>query len=139
MISHDNLNMLQANIDKSIIPRKSKILSYLPTSHIASLSLDVFIVFINGGCTYFCGQDALKGNLGWYLQSVRPNVFLGVPRIYEKIQDKIETQLKESNFIKQKIFSWSRSIIEKEILQVLEGKPPSIQYRYANRIMDKLK
>lgn len=60
-------------------------LSYLPTSHVASLTTDVFLTFIGGGCIYFCNKDALKGNLLKYLTSCRPNIFLGVPRIYEKI------------------------------------------------------
>jgi len=48
MISHDNLSALSKNITDNIIIPDGKLLSYLPSSHIASLSLDVFITFIYG-------------------------------------------------------------------------------------------
>lgn len=77
--------MIAANIDDNLIPPESRMISYLPTSHVASLLTDVFIMFIQGGCTHFANKDALKGNLLIYLTTARPNSFLGVPRIYEKI------------------------------------------------------
>lgn len=67
MISHDNLGSLNANIKDSIIIPYGKVLSYLPSSHIASLSLDVFLTFAHGNTVYFTGRDALKGNLAYYL------------------------------------------------------------------------
>lgn len=53
-----------------MLSHKGKVLSYLPTSHIASLSLDVFLCFLFGNAVYFTGRDALKGNLGFYLTEV---------------------------------------------------------------------
>lgn len=85
MISHDNLGALSKNITEDILIPHGKVLSFLPSSHIASLSLDVFLTYIFGNAVYFPGRDALKGNLNFYLLEVRPSVFLGVPRVYEKI------------------------------------------------------
>ena len=85
MISHDNLGALSKNITEDILMPGGKVLSFLPSSHIASLSLDVFLGFIFGNSVYFTGKDALKGNLSFYLLEVKPTAFLGVPRVYEKI------------------------------------------------------
>ena len=89
MISHDNLFYLDVALSNELVKPGYKLISFLPTSHIAGLSLDVFGVFIHGCCCYFAGREALRGELLFYLQSVRPNIFLGVPRVYEKMKDKI--------------------------------------------------
>lgn len=70
MISHDNLGALSSNLNAEMLSYKGKVISYLPTSHIASLSLDVFLCFIFGNAVYFTGRDALKGNLSFYLNDV---------------------------------------------------------------------
>lgn len=107
MISHDNLYALDLNIGDDMIKPGMKIISYLPCSHIAALSLDVFMSFVHGACCYFADKDALKGELLFYLQSVRPNVFLGVPRVYEKIKSKILTQVFDSNLVRKNLFFWA--------------------------------
>lgn len=48
MISHDNLGALSKNLTDDIFIPQGRIVSYLPTSHIASLSLDVFLSFVYG-------------------------------------------------------------------------------------------
>lgn len=67
MISHDNLFALDLNIGDDMIKPNMKLISYLPCSHIAALSLDVFMAFTHGACCYFAGKDALKGELLFYL------------------------------------------------------------------------
>ena len=67
MLSHDNMTTLLHNIREETFKEDGRIISYLPSSHIASLSVDVFLAFVYGACCYFALPDALKGNLGFYL------------------------------------------------------------------------
>ncbi len=39
--------------------------------------------------TYFADKNALKGTLTETLKEVQPTLFFGVPRVWEKIQEKM--------------------------------------------------
>ncbi|XP_028014930.1 long-chain-fatty-acid--CoA ligase ACSBG2 isoform X2 [Eptesicus fuscus] len=51
-----------------------------------------------------------NGTLVNTLQEVKPTAFLGVPRIWEKIQAKIKESCAKSSNLKNKVFSWARTI-----------------------------
>jgi len=60
--------------------------SYLPLPHIFEMAMEV-LVFANGGCVYYSTGDLKK--LTDELQMVKPTIFAGVPRVYQKFYDKI--------------------------------------------------
>ena len=70
--------------------RSERLVSYLPLSHIAASMLDIFCHFYHGGTVYFAKPDALQGSLVETLKVGRPTVFLGVPRVWEKIMEKMK-------------------------------------------------
>lgn len=67
------------------IDASDEIISYLPLSHIAAQMLDMHGPMATGCRIYFAQPDALKGSLGDTLRDVRPTIFFGVPRVWEKI------------------------------------------------------
>merc|ERR1719295_1680580 len=60
--------------------------SYLPLPHIFEMAMEV-LVFANGACVYYSTGDLKK--LVEELQMVKPTIFAGVPRVYQKFYDKI--------------------------------------------------
>lgn len=66
-----------------------RIVSYLPLSHVAAQVLDIFCHFYHKGTVYFAQPDALKGTLVNTLSECRPTLFFGVPRVWEKIEEKM--------------------------------------------------
>jgi len=60
--------------------------SYLPLPHILEMAMEMTILS-NGGCVYYYSGNIKK--LTEELAMVRPTVFAGVPRIYQKIYDGI--------------------------------------------------
>ena len=66
------------------------IVSFLPLSHIAALMLDVFLTFYHKGSIGFAKPDALKGSLVESLNKYKPTIFFGVPRVYEKMMEKMK-------------------------------------------------
>ena len=91
MISHDNVTWTTANICEHYMDlnHSDRIISYLPLSHIAAQIIDVHASMNLGCCIFFAQPDALKGSLGTTMKEVRPTFFFGVPRVWEKIQEKM--------------------------------------------------
>lgn len=84
--------------------------SYLPLSHIAAQECDIYVPLCYGAAVYFAQPDALKGSLGETLKEVRPTIFLGVPRVWEKIAEKMKEIGKNSSPVRKYIASWARYI-----------------------------
>jgi len=79
------------------------IVSYLPLSHVASQFADIVGSLIEGIHVYFAEPTALQGTLIQTLQEVRPKLFFSVPRVWEKIYDKMLEIRKGNGWLKTKI------------------------------------
>ena len=59
---------------------------------------------------YFARPDALKGSLPQTLAAVRPTIFFGVPRVWEKIMAKIKAAGAATKGLKKSIATWAKGI-----------------------------
>ena len=109
MLSHDNITWT-ARISNRYLETTSDdiLLSYLPLSHSAAQMMDVWMTMEAGVTVYFAARDALKGSLGETLKEVRPTAFFGVPRVFEKMADKMQSMGKEAPVIQRYIASWAK-------------------------------
>jgi long-chain-fatty-acid--CoA ligase ACSBG len=102
MITNDNITWTVQTMTlctpRGYMDHTDVMLSYLPLSHIAAQMLDLHQSLETGCQIYFAQPDALKGSLGVTLKEVRPTIFFGVPRVWEKIYGKFEQQLKRNCF-----------------------------------------
>lgn len=96
------------------------LLSYLPLSHIAEQTISVIYPLKVGGQVYFC-QDMTK--VKDLLPLVRPTVFVGVPRVWEKFQAALESAVSSASYIKQSLFTWAQRIELQAQTQQLQGSP----------------
>lgn len=112
MLSHDNLTWCAGTFSHSFkIQRDSEVMvTYLPLSHIAGQIVDIYISMKYGAVVYFAKPDALKGSLLGTLKEVRPTVFVGVPRVWEKMVEGIKHKSREFGFFKKKIGAWAKSV-----------------------------
>jgi len=111
MISHDNATWTIRNITQHYMElnHEDRIISYLPLSHIAAQLVDLFAPIDLGCCTYFARPDALKGSLTTTMREVRPTFFFGVPRVWEKIQEKMVQIGRETTGVKKHLAGWAKS------------------------------
>mmetsp|Transcript_28982 Transcript_28982/g.57851 ORF Transcript_28982/g.57851 Transcript_28982/m.57851 type:complete len:661 (-) Transcript_28982:143-2125(-) len=110
MISHDNLCWTAHNVMEHYLQlnHEERVVSYLPLSHIAGQLVDVYLTMFVGGCAYFAQPDALKGSLPHTMKEVRPTLFFGVPRVWEKIAEKMQQVGRENSWLKQQIGAWAK-------------------------------
>ncbi len=105
MLSHNNIvsNVLASHHRFPFQPKKDIALSFLPVCHI----FERMILYLYQYCSvsiYFAeGLDKLTANA----QEVKPTVMTAVPRLYEKIYDKIYAKGNELSGIKKKLFFWA--------------------------------
>jgi long-chain acyl-CoA synthetase len=132
MLTHGNLasNTSYATRDFAFGPKDSSV-SYLPLSHITARALD-YAMFFFGAQVAYCAQFE---NLITALQQVRPTVFVGVPRVYEKIRQGVE-QKSASSAVKAKILAWAvkQGAQYKDLIH--DGKrPDSILWSLADKLV----
>jgi long-subunit acyl-CoA synthetase (AMP-forming) len=82
-----------------------QILSYLPLSHIAEQVVSLHGPIAFGLCVSFA--ESME-KLGENLREERPHYFLGVPRVWEKIQERIMAAGAKNPPLKKKIAAWAR-------------------------------
>ncbi|CAD1476724.1 unnamed protein product, partial [Heterotrigona itama] len=111
MLSHDNLIQNAQSLNKmyKLEEADHSLISYLPLSHVAAQVVDIYYVIFVAATLYFADKDALKGTLINTILVVRPTVFVGVPRVWEKIYDKMKEIASNNGFIKTWIASWAKS------------------------------
>ena len=112
MLSHDNIvfNTLSSVQTSKLRFASERIISYLPLSHIAAQLVDTFMGTFIGATVFFAQPDALKGSLLQTLNEVKPTIFFGVPRVWEKFHEKIEKGLTELSKFKLSIFNWATKV-----------------------------
>ena len=105
MISHNNLvsNVLDSQKRVPFENGKSKALSFLPVCHV----FERMILYLYQYCgveIYFAESiEKMSDNL----KEVKPDVMTAVPRLYEKVYDKIVAKGSELTGIKKKLFFWA--------------------------------
>ncbi|KAI1900481.1 hypothetical protein AGOR_G00050380 [Albula goreensis] len=112
MLSHDNITWT-ANAAGTMTQLKmgdEAVVSYLPLSHVAAQVNDMWICMRFAGTTYFAEPDALKGSLVNTLREVRPTSFLGVPRVWEKMQESMKNVGAKASVMKQRVAAWAKAI-----------------------------
>ena len=93
IITHKNIcTVVEGVLDKlDIRDYEERFVSYLPLSHIAGQALDIYAPIYCKAQVHFAKPDALRGSLQQTLVAVRPTVFFGVPRVWEKFREALIT------------------------------------------------
>lgn len=105
MLSHKNVvsNAINSASRFPIISGQSKALSFLPVCHIYERML-MYLYQYTGVSIYFAESlDTISENL----KEVQPEVMTAVPRLLEKVYDKIIAKGADLTGIKKKLFFWA--------------------------------
>jgi long-chain acyl-CoA synthetase len=77
------------------------VLSYLPLCHVAEKILSLFLPLTSGAVVHF--GEAME-TVQQDLREVSPTIFLGVPRIWEKMHAQVTVRMQDSSWLKRVLF-----------------------------------
>ena len=108
MLSHDNVvsNVISSSKRLPLTIGEATALSFLPICHIFERVI-LYIYMYNSVTVYFAESiDTIGDNL----KEIKPNVMTAVPRLLEKVYDKIYARGAELSGIKKSLFYWAVDI-----------------------------
>ncbi|CAN5368341.1 AMP-dependent synthetase/ligase [soil metagenome] len=118
MLTHANLmsNVVNAGMEYNF-SHKDKPLSVLPLSHVFERS-GMYVYIFNGMAVYYAESIEKAAD---NLREVAPTIFVGVPRIFEKVYAKAKVKAAQESRAKELIFDWAIDV-GKEYALLVEKK-----------------
>ncbi len=110
-------------------------ISYLPMAHIAEQCGTIIQACDTGYPVYYAKSVT---TLGEHLPEVRPTVTFGVPRIFEKIHEKVDKQLKKEKGFKGRLIQWSLKTSSEWHKAGLSGQSAGLWLNLKKKIANKL-
>jgi long-chain acyl-CoA synthetase len=132
MLTHGNIAANQNHAaDGYNFNQTDACISFLPLSHITARALD----YIMYGCGAQVAYVAQFDKLPQAMKEVRPTVFVGVPRVYEKIRQAVE-QKSSISPVKKRILTWALKVGAGKRADVYAGKTPgAMSWKLANKLV----
>lgn len=132
MLSHHNImsNLLEAAVR---VPCKAgdKSLSFLPLNHIYERMLTYMMMYSSIGIHYAESMETIGENL----KEIKPQVFSTVPRLLEKVYDKIVAKGMELTGLKRKLFFWALDLGLRYEFKEANGWWYETQLKWANKLI----
>ncbi len=138
MYCHDNITYSSHVSMMTYGWGQETLLSYLPLSHVAACVIDGYMILSVGGATYCADKDALKGTLVENLKEVRPTKFLGVPRVWEKMQEKMQEVGRKNTGVKKALADWAKAKATEHNRAIRTkglSHRPSLGYKIARKLV----
>lgn len=132
MLSHDNL-LSNSFASQTLAPFRSdwKALSFLPLNHVYERMLTTLYMYLGVSIYYAESIDTIADNL----KEVKPQIFSTVPRLLEKVYDKIVAKGAEQKGIKKKLFFWALDLGLRYELNGANGWWYEFQLKIANKLI----
>lgn len=133
MLSHKNIvsNVLDSANRIPFEEGKSIALSFLPICHIYERMVTYIYQFY--GCSIYFGESIEK--ISDNIKEVRPTVMTGVPRLIEKVYDKIISKGSELTGLKKKLFFWAVAVGERYEPYGANGFGYELQLKIARKLI----
>ncbi|XP_066523388.1 long-chain-fatty-acid--CoA ligase ACSBG1 isoform X2 [Hoplias malabaricus] len=140
MLSHDNITWTahlasRAGDMQPAEYSQETIVSYLPLSHIAAQIYDLWTGIQWGELVYFAQPDALKGSLVGTLKEAMPSSHMGVPRVWEKIMEKVKQEVSCCAYVKRKLVTWAMSVTLEANQKYKNDEEKSFLFTLANSLV----
>ena len=132
MITHHNL-VSNVTACQGFAPFQStwKALSFLPLNHVYERMVSTLYLYKGISIYYAEGLETIGDNL----KEIKPQIFVSVPRLIERVYEKITATGEKLTGTKRKIFDWSMRIANTYELNNKNGLWYKIQHKIADKLV----
>ncbi|MBA2378732.1 MAG: long-chain fatty acid--CoA ligase [Blastocatellia bacterium] len=135
MLTHTNIisNLIDTSAGYEFSPNDC-CLSVLPLSHIFERAA-MYLYLFNGITVYYAESvEKVPDNLS----EVMPTIFIGVPRIFEKVFAKAKLKAAQNGGMKETIFDWAVSVSQDYAMAREQGTSPGLGLGLKHKLADRL-
>jgi long-chain acyl-CoA synthetase len=102
MLSHHNILWnAYSSLQKTPVYPDDVFLSFLPLSHTLERTLGYYLPMMAGACVTYARSTI---TLGEDLMTIKPTVLISVPRIFERMYNKLHDEIREKTLFEQALF-----------------------------------
>lgn len=133
MLSHANLisNVIDA-AEKYEFEGRDISLSVLPLSHVFERT-GMYVYIMYGMAVHYAESiEKVPDNL----QEVKPTIFIGVPRIFEKVYERARMKAARSSQIRERIFDWAIEVAKEYARLTENGEPIPVALTAKHNLAD---
>ena len=131
MLSHLNIVSNVKSCSPCLPQGRIRALSFLPLNHIYERMLTYLYLF-NGSSIYYAeSMDTIGDNL----KEVKPQMFVTVPRLLEKVYERIMHKGSELTGVKKKLFFWAHDLAARYEINQSMGPWYNLQLSLANKLI----
>lgn len=132
MLSHKNiLSNILSSLPCFPPGEHHRALSFLPLNHIFEKMVSYLYLFKGTAIYYAEGMETIGENL----KEVKPHLFTTVPRLLEKVYEKIMQKGRELTGVKKWLFFWAHGLAERFEINKNQGFVYNIQLSLANKLI----
>jgi long-chain acyl-CoA synthetase len=135
MLTHDNLvSNIEAGISMLPFEDGYRALSFLPLSHSFERAVDYVYFLKQCPIAYAESVSTVPQNL----LEIKPEIFVSVPRIYEKVLARVQEKVAAGSALQQRIFAWAVAVGRAALPHLIKGEKPPGLAGLKLRLADKL-
>ena len=132
MLSHHNfLSNVLTSAERLILDSSHKVLSFLPINHVYERMVNYQYQYKGLSIYYAESMDTIGDNL----KEIKPHGFATVPRLLEKVYDKIMAKGKSLSLIKRALFNWAVNLGYRYELNRANGSWYEFQLKIARNLI----
>lgn len=121
MLSHGNFmsNVIMAIEMMPVVNKDYRFLSFLPLCHVYERTATYYLsTYVGSEIAFAQSLEALSNNI----MEVKPTAILTVPRLLERIEERVRKNITQKGGLSLKIFNWAINVGEQRRLNREQGK-----------------
>ncbi len=136
MLTHDNITFTAQSVKECGQFREGDTMFlFLPLAHVFARTCTYSAIIVGTTTVFARGMDTLIDDF----KVAKPDWFVSVPRIFEKVYSKVKSTVESKGGVALKIFNWAFSVGDEVVERRMQNKSPSfftgIKYKIAHKLV----